>query len=229
MTSLERKIKDCQIACDKDPRPKNLNDLEILQTDYDRMYEFIAQGAIVRSRVTWYEYGEKSNKYFLNLENSRKKKSCIRKLNTENDKSTSNPKEILNEIQSFYANLYNKKVDHSDENLIEPFLSTVNTSKLTDEQCDSIDEQLTMSECSAALKTFNKNKKPGNDGLTVEFYLAFWPLVGKCLIESLNFAHHRCELSTSQKQAMITLIKKKDKDKRLLKKLASNLGDKHGC
>ena len=45
------------------------------------------------------------NKYFLNLENSRKKKSCIRKLNTENDKSTTNPKETLNEIQLFYANL----------------------------------------------------------------------------------------------------------------------------
>ena len=95
--------------------------MEILQTDYDRMYEFIAQGAIVRSRATWYEYGEKSNKYFLNLENSRKKKSCIRKLNTENDKSTINPKEILNEIQLFYAHLYDKKVDLSNENLIEPF------------------------------------------------------------------------------------------------------------
>jgi len=80
LTSLERKIKDCQIACDKDPSSKNLNELEILQTDYDRMYEFIAQGAIVRSRATWYEYGEKSNKYFLKLENSRKKKSCIRNL-----------------------------------------------------------------------------------------------------------------------------------------------------
>ena len=30
------------MACDKDPSSKNLNDLEILQTDYDRMYEFIA-------------------------------------------------------------------------------------------------------------------------------------------------------------------------------------------
>ena len=177
LTSLERKIKDCQTACDKDPSSKNLNDLEILQTDYDRLYEFIAQGAIVRSRATWYEYGEKSNKYFLSLENSRKKKSCIRKLNTGNDKSTTNPKEILNEIQLFYANLYDKKVDHSDENLIEPFLSSGNTGKLTDEQRDSIDKQLTMSECFAALKTFKKNKTPGDDGLTVEFYLTFWPLV----------------------------------------------------
>ena len=65
--------------------------------------------------------------------------------------------------------------------------------------------------------SFQKNKLPGNDGLTVEFYLTFWPLVGKCLVECLNFAHRHGELSTSEKQAMITLIEKKDKDKRLLK------------
>ena len=47
LTSLERKIKDCQIACDKDPSSKNLNDSEILQTEYDHVYEFIAQGAIL--------------------------------------------------------------------------------------------------------------------------------------------------------------------------------------
>ena len=217
LASLEKKIKDCQLACDEDPSPKNVNDLEILQTEYDRMYEFIAQGAIVRSRANWYEYGEKSNKYFLNLENSRKKKSCIRKLNTENDKSTTNPKEILDEIQSFYANLYDKKVEHADDNLIATFLSQVETNTLTDEQRDALDEQLTLSECYATLKTFQKNKTPGNDGLTVEFYLTFWPLIGKCLVDCLNFAHGHGELSTSQKQAMITLIEKKDKDKRLLK------------
>ena len=116
------------MACDKDPSSKNLNDLEILQTDYDRLYEFIAQGVIVRSSRDDLVWIRQSNKYFLNLENSRKKKSCIRKLNTENDKSTTNPKEILNETQLFYANLYDKKVDHSDGNLIsEPFLSSVNT------------------------------------------------------------------------------------------------------
>ena len=217
LLSLEKQIQECQLACDKDPSSKDLNELEILQTDYDRQYEFIAQGAIIRSRANWYEYGEKSNKYFLNLENCRKKKSCIRKLNTENDKITSNPKEILNEIQFFYANLYDKKVDHSDEDLMETFLSKVDNNTLTDEQRDTLDKKLTISECFAALKTFQKNKTPGNDGLAVEFYFAFWPLVGKCLVECLNFAHRHGELSTSQKQAMITLLEKKDKDKRLLK------------
>ena len=111
-----------------------------------------------------------------------------------------------------------KKIIHSDETLTEPFLSTVNTSKSSDEPRDSIDKQLITSEYFAALKTLKEYKTSEKDGLTVEFYLAFWPLdVRKCLVECLNFGHRHGEMSTSQKQAMITLIEKKDKDKRLLK------------
>ena len=68
-----------------------------------------------------------------------------------------------------------------------------------------------------ALKSFQKKKTPGNDGLTVEFYLGFWHLIGKRLVDALNFAHEQGQLSNSQKQAMITLLEKKDKDRRFIK------------
>ena len=51
----------------------------------------------------------------------------------------------------------------------------------------------------------------------MEFYLAFWPLFGKLVVDSLNYAFEYGELSNSQKQAVITLIEKKGKDKRLVK------------
>ena len=38
------------------------------------MYDYITQGAIIRSRATRYELGGRNNKYFLNLENSKRKK-----------------------------------------------------------------------------------------------------------------------------------------------------------
>ena len=50
-----------------------------------------------------------------------------------------------------------------------------------------------------------------------EFYLAFWPIFGKHLVNSFNCAHNYGELSNSQKQAVITLVEKKGKDKRLIK------------
>ena len=72
-------------------------------------------------------------------------------------------------------------------------------------------------ECYSALQTFQKNKSPGNDGFTVEFYLAFWPVFGSLLLESLNYAFGYGELSNSQKQAVITLVEKRGKDKRQIK------------
>ena len=77
LTTLEEKLTILQELCDQDPSTDNLNRLEILKTEYDLQYEYIAQGAIIRSRARWYEQGEKSNKYFLNLESSRGKKSTI--------------------------------------------------------------------------------------------------------------------------------------------------------
>jgi len=48
----------------------------------------------------------------------------------------------------------------------------------------------------------------------VEFYTAFWKSLGDLLVDSLNCSYDRGELSNSQKQAVITLLEKKDKDKR---------------
>ena len=63
-----------------------------------------------------------------------------------------------------------------------------------------------------------KNDKiPGCDGLTKEFYVCFFNEVGNILITALNHSLITGMLSASQHQALITLIEKKDKDKRLIK------------
>ena len=110
MTTLEAKLNDCQKICDQDPSPENMNMFEVLKTEFELQNDYITQGAIIRTRATWYEQGEKSNKYsFLNLENSRGKKSSIRKIVKEDESSISNPQVIMKELRSFYSDLYKKK------------------------------------------------------------------------------------------------------------------------
>ena len=53
--------------------------------------------------------------------------------------------------------------------------------------------------------------------LLLSMIVTFWPLFGKLLVDSLNYAFEFGELSNSQKQAIITLIEKKVKDKRMIK------------
>lgn len=52
---------------------------------------------------------------------------------------------------------------------------------------------------------------------TIEFYTAFWPLIRKYLVDSINYSYEFGELSSSPKPAIITLIEKKRKDKRMIK------------
>ena len=74
-------------SCCEVSRPRAVGEYE-----YRLLYDYITQGAIIRSRATWYEMGEKNNKYFLNLENSNKTKSSVRKILTSNGALTSDPK-----------------------------------------------------------------------------------------------------------------------------------------
>ena len=67
------------------------------------------------------------------------------------------------------------------------------------------------------MKTFSKNKSPGNDGLTVEFYEKYWNLISEQLLKSFNESTEMGEMSASQKQSIITLLEKEGKDKLLPK------------
>ena len=60
------------------------------------------------------------------------------------------------------------------------------------------------------------DKYPGNDGLTKEFFEAFWSEVKRKLLSCVLHSFGKGELCTSQRQAIIELIEKKDKDKRLI-------------
>ena len=123
----------------------------------------------------------------------------------------------MKELRSFYSDLYKKSVNENSETLTDLFMRDLHLPSLTSDQRERCDGKLSVGECFNTLKTFQKNKTPGNDGLTVEFYLVFWPIVGKHLVDCFNYAHDHGELSNSQKQAGITLLEKKGKDKRLIK------------
>ena len=58
------------------------------------------------------------------------------------------------------------------------------------------------------------DKSPGNDRLTKEFYETLWTELKEIFADSVSEAKEKGVLSTSQRQAIIKLIEKKDRDKR---------------
>ena len=75
ISDIENSHRFLEEKCSNYPTTENIEQLEILKLEHENIYEEISKGAIIRSKATWYEKGEKSNKYFLNLESHRKAKS----------------------------------------------------------------------------------------------------------------------------------------------------------
>ena len=216
VSKIENLLRTCEENCSKCPSNENFEQLEILKIEYDNIYEDLAKGAIIRSKATWYEKGEKSNKYFLNLESHNKIKSSVRKIFNAEGTLITDPQKIRQEIESFYSDLCKNDTLSPPKTILTSFLGNPDIPKLSQSDAQVCEGKLTISECFKSLQLFQNNKSPGNDGLTVEFYKAFWQVVGKIMVDSLNYSYDHGELSNSQKQAIITLIEKKDKDKRYL-------------
>ena len=60
------------------------------------------------------------------------------------------------------------------------------------------------------------DKSPGNEWLKKELYQIFWNKLKEIFIDSVSETKEKGHLKPSQRQANITLIEKKNKDKRVI-------------
>ena len=168
----------------------------------------------MRSKCDWYESGEKSTKFFLNLEKSRSSQGVVRSI-LKNKIEVKNQSEINNEIYKFFKNLFKENLNTSKE-VIFSFLENINLPALTNEQALECEGIINETELLKALKSMKNDKSPGNDRITKEFYEFFWDGIKSSLSDSIKKSFISGELSTSQKQAVMKLIEKKDRDKQLI-------------
>ena len=59
-------------------------------------------------------------------------------------------------------------------------------------------------------------KSPGSDGITTEFYKIFWQDIKTYFVISINYSFEQHSLTDLQKQGLITLLPKTDKDLTIL-------------
>ena len=62
-----------------------------------------------------------------------------------------------------------------------------------------------MDECRNITESFSLGK---TDGLSIQFYNVFWPLIVKMLVENFKVAYERKEMFNSQRKGIITLMQK---------------------
>ena len=98
----------------------------------------------------------------------------------------------------------------------ETFLSNLNIPKLSEEQKQSCEGEISLEEIKLILDSFQNNKSPGSDGIPIEFYKTCWNLISDSFLECTKESFKYGEMSCSQRKAVITLIEKQGKDRTLI-------------
>ena len=107
----------------------------------------------MRSRVDWYERGQKSSNYFLNLEKRNKAKSHLRKIVIDDNlNETTNLVEILSNLRNFYSALYKRQSNKTENECLE-YPENVNLPRRNDAEKAVCEGTLTKQECWEALLT----------------------------------------------------------------------------
>jgi len=213
---LQNNYEEATKIFESDQSELNAIRLNEIKEKLELFYEEKAKGIIIRARARWHEHGERSSKYFLNLEKRNHVKKHIRKLLVGGSMITE-PLIILSEQKLFYQDLYRTKTEAVEINSsINEFLNKLGIPKLSAEQKQTCEGKISIQECENVLDSFQTNKSPGNDGIPIEFYKRCWNLISQPFLESVNESFEKGEMSNSQKQAVITLIEKKGKDRCLI-------------
>ncbi|VDI14024.1 Hypothetical predicted protein, partial [Mytilus galloprovincialis] len=162
----------------------NTNEYEEIKSKMKDFEDKICKGAILRSKAYWAVEGDKNSKYFiayypiilflpiiffsvnqvlleLNIKSLLLENNAIKELENDQGKLLTKSTDVLDEIQDYYKNLYScTNIDESKMKEISNFL----TNKVSEDDVNFCDSDITLEEIFKSLHEMNKNKSPGSDG-----------------------------------------------------------------
>ena len=110
--------------------------------------------------------------------------------------------------KNYYEQLYGNKMDNLEE--MDRFLENFNLPRLIQEEIEIMNNPETNTETEAVIKNLPKNKSPGPDGFTGEFYQTFRE--EPVLLKLFQKTAEEGTFPNSLYEATISLIAKPDKD-----------------
>lgn len=184
-----------------------------LNAEIDEILSKRTFGAMLRCKATWYEQAEKSSKYFFALEKRRYNQKTISRIKDTAGTVVSDPKKIMDILNNNYERLFSVTSNEVDPD----YLGTLNLPQVTEKDKFWLDGPIQLEEIHLALKSMNLSKCPGSDGLTVEFYQKFWPMLATTINLLFKTVVQRKILHNSARQGITSLMGKLGRDPLTLK------------
>ncbi|CAM2106955.1 unnamed protein product [Caretta caretta] len=148
---------------------------------------------------------DRGSRFFYALEKTRGAKKHVTCLLAEDGTPLTDPEEMCGGARDFYASLFSP--DPTDPGACRVLWEELPMVSVGDR--DRLELPLTLAEFSEALRRMPTNKSPGMDGLTVEFYRAFWDILGPDLVTVWAESLQSGVLPLSCRRAVFALLPKR--------------------
>jgi len=173
--------------------------------DLETLLQVRAKGALIRSRFMSIHDMDAPTAYFFNLEKVFKKQNEMYCLTTPDGLKTCDSRKMRKIAVDFYSELYKK--EDTDNGCTLQLLQQLPT--ITEEQSRTLDSALSFQELTEAVTQMSTGRSPGIDGLPVDFYKAFWKIIGRDFYEVVQKCFNDKLLPKSCQRAVLALLPKK--------------------
>ncbi len=176
-TQLENKIQTLQNLQKQHFTEQQATQLSSLKEEYDLLSHSKAEFILHRTRQKYYFESERPSHLLALRLRECESKAYISAIKSSDDQVTTNPVAINDIFKGFYTNLYKAETDF-DEPICKQYLDKLELPRISQIDKESLEAPLSLEELHVSLKSLQKGKSPGLDGLPPELYLEMWDLVG---------------------------------------------------
>lgn len=155
-----------------------------------------------KSRVTWLEKGDNNNRFFFNSCKGRWNSNKILMLESDLGEQLTSHKDIANVAISYFKSMVGQ------ERVVDDFPEDLEIPQITENQRELLVAPFTRDDIYRTFKNLAKHKCPGPDGLTAEFYLATWSIIGNDVTDGILHFFNNLHLPRIVNSVAIALIPK---------------------
>uniref|UniRef100_A0A803TW33 Reverse transcriptase domain-containing protein n=1 Tax=Anolis carolinensis TaxID=28377 RepID=A0A803TW33_ANOCA len=210
LQKVQELIREMEDKLKKSPKQQEYKKkLEMLQVQKDSLELDQLAKKLKYIKQDHFQNANKPNRWLARKIGRKKQKRHISKIE-EGGKSYWTDKDIINQFEKFYKDLY--KNDQIKKEEIMKYLNKRNLQKISEKQRENLNKPINEQEIKTAIRKMDSNKAPGPDGFTAAYYKTFEQELIPYLIKLMNGILNQEKIPETWKEANITIIHKEGSD-----------------
>eukprot|EP00253_Pinus_taeda_P002123 PITA_02123 len=162
----------------------------------------------LKSRAIWLKAGDENTKFYQNFAKRRKISNTIWKLPLPDREQADNFRKLSRLGTSHFRSLFRSPLEANLADIIQ--VAGLFPRMVGEEEEIELSAPATLEELEGVLRWFKKDKSPGPDGWTIEFYLAFFDTMATDLLQVVEECRSSGKLYDAINSTFIALIPKSD-------------------